>query len=636
MSLMMLTLLGCPILRDADIDARTDADGDGHRAAQFGGDDCDDADPDAFPGGTEVWYDGRDEDCSGDTDLDQDADRFDAASEGGDDCDDTDPLWHPGATQEDCHDPNDYNCDGITEYADVDGDKVPACEDCDDTNASVTGGSDWYVDADHDGFGDAAVPTEACEAPDGLIADGTDCDDTNNAIYPGAAERCGGVDHDCDGEVNEDTSVDRTTWYADADEDGYGNPVGGVVSCIRPAGFGCDSSDCDDTDSAIHPDAIEWACNTTDDDCDGDVAGWDIAVPGDYDNVADAAHAAEPGQVICVGAGTWMEHFVVYTSGLTIEGRGADATFIDAEGHYTVIDVKAGERVAGFTLRGVTLQDAGGGYTGLGLVGVDDALLEDVVVTGDAGPISQGIAMSGTSAVLRHVDIVNMNQQTPYSGEGAGIWIASGSEATLTNVRILGNVMGVGESCRGAGMYVQVSDVTMNNVLIAGNRCEPTDAGINDGVGGILSTDSSTITMVNSAVLGNEVLSGDGSTGPANYDGGDSETLTVINSINAFGRGEPDATCGGWRIPTSADWSFAYSDTWANEGAGCSIADQAGIDGNLAKDPLFADTSPAAVTDWNLTLLGASPLIDAGDPSILDQDCTASDIGIFGGAHGKW
>lgn len=57
----------------------------------------------------------------------------------------------------------------------------------------------WYPDADGDGYGDAFAPTAACEAPEDLIADGTDCDDADPTVYLGAEERCGdGAVNDCD------------------------------------------------------------------------------------------------------------------------------------------------------------------------------------------------------------------------------------------------------------------------------------------------------------------------------------------------------------------------------------------------------------------------------------------------------
>jgi hypothetical protein len=64
-----------------------DADLDGVGGRAYGGADCDDADPDSFPGAAEVWYDGADNACDGGDDFDQDGDGLTL----GDDCDDEDP-----------------------------------------------------------------------------------------------------------------------------------------------------------------------------------------------------------------------------------------------------------------------------------------------------------------------------------------------------------------------------------------------------------------------------------------------------------------------------------------------------------------------------------------------------------------
>lgn len=78
-------------------------------------DDCEDAFKNAFPGGTEVWYDTVDEDCSGGSDFDQDGDGFDAriGSHNGPDCDDLDPLAYPGGPEDDG--PRDGDCDGYSD-----------------------------------------------------------------------------------------------------------------------------------------------------------------------------------------------------------------------------------------------------------------------------------------------------------------------------------------------------------------------------------------------------------------------------------------------------------------------------------------------------------------------------------------
>ncbi|HEX6643257.1 MAG TPA: MopE-related protein [Gemmatimonadales bacterium] len=135
----------------------------------------------------------------------------------------------------------------------------------------------YYADADDDGFGDpaasVAVPTGS-PAPAGYVADGSDCDDTDNAKFPGANEIWNGYDDDCDGNVDEGIPI---ATYVDSDEDGYGSSSalaqfvmtlpGGV---IEPApGYVLIAGDCNDANAAINPAAIEIAGDGVDSDCDG-------------------------------------------------------------------------------------------------------------------------------------------------------------------------------------------------------------------------------------------------------------------------------------------------------------------------------------------------------------------------------
>ena len=73
-----------------------------------------------------------------------------------------------------------------------------------------------------------AVTIEACSAPAGYVANNTDCDDNNNAKYPGAPEICDGIDNDCDGTIDE--GVLEHSIYLDRG-DGFG------IRIIRPGLF---------------------------------------------------------------------------------------------------------------------------------------------------------------------------------------------------------------------------------------------------------------------------------------------------------------------------------------------------------------------------------------------------------------
>jgi subtilisin-like proprotein convertase family protein len=122
-----------------------------------------------------------------------------------------------------------------------------------------------YADLDGDGFGDPASSIQACTATAGYVTDATDCNDSNNQIHPGATEICNNVDDDCDGSIDEGVG---SVWYADADGDGYGNAPTSVQACTQPSGYVPNAIDCNDSNSAIYPNALE-IVNGLDDDCDG-------------------------------------------------------------------------------------------------------------------------------------------------------------------------------------------------------------------------------------------------------------------------------------------------------------------------------------------------------------------------------
>ncbi|HEY5924532.1 MAG TPA: putative metal-binding motif-containing protein [Kofleriaceae bacterium] len=135
----------------------------------------------------------------------------------------------------------------------------------------------WYADCDGDGV--AALDAESkasCEAPttapacgggwieDMPIAAEADCDDTKSAIHPGATEVCDMVDNDCDGPIDEEG---MTTFYRDADGDGYGDAAIPMQGCGNVAGYVLNFGDCDDSRADVHPGATE-TCDLADNDCD--------------------------------------------------------------------------------------------------------------------------------------------------------------------------------------------------------------------------------------------------------------------------------------------------------------------------------------------------------------------------------
>ena len=197
--------------------------------------------------------------------ADDDGDGFSADE----DCDDADPSAYPGAP-EPC-DGVDNDCDGV--------------DDLDDPDVDLATVTQVAVDSDLDGYGDPVLSTSACRGlapPAGTADNRDDCDDRDDAVAPGADERCDAVDNDCDGliDAEDDSVIGLPSWGPDLDEDGFGDASVGVRACDRPeAGWIEDASDCDDRDADIFPGADEVCGDAVDADCDG--ADGPALFPGD-------------------------------------------------------------------------------------------------------------------------------------------------------------------------------------------------------------------------------------------------------------------------------------------------------------------------------------------------------------------
>ncbi len=277
--------------QDCDGSDLTDVDQDGHDAEEVGGDDCDDNDPEVNPDMEEIPYDGIDQDCDGSDLTDVDQDGFDAEEAGGDDCDDNDPNINPDAT-EIPYDGIDQDCSG-DDLDDVDGDGYPGGEDgtdCDDNDPNTHPGANevcdnkdndcdgevdegaidvqtFYVDSDGDQYGDPFNQVDQCFPTGDLVDNDQDCNDDDPYINPAATEICDKLDNDCDGAVDEGVT---TTFYIDADQDGYGSPNTSSQACSAPSGYVADDTDCNDKDKGINPGATE-VCDPedVDENCNG-------------------------------------------------------------------------------------------------------------------------------------------------------------------------------------------------------------------------------------------------------------------------------------------------------------------------------------------------------------------------------
>lgn len=181
--------------------------------------DCNDEDSSIYPGATELPYDGIDQDCDNGDRVDADGDGHTSTRAGGDDCDDSNANTHPGAVE--IADGQDNDCDGqVDNHLDT-------------------------SDDDGDGFSEAQG----------------DCNDFEPAVHPKGVEvPYNGIDQNCNG-----LDLD-----VDLDVDGDGNTASSTWVCTQPAGYVPDSSDCDDGQASVSPEASEVG-NGIDDNCNGNI-----------------------------------------------------------------------------------------------------------------------------------------------------------------------------------------------------------------------------------------------------------------------------------------------------------------------------------------------------------------------------
>jgi hypothetical protein len=302
----ILTLLTAALLiggcRYDDIDTRwgLDFDEDG---ADFAAD-CDDEDPDRYPGAEDIPDDGTDQDCDGvDSTVcftDADGDGYGVDTTVVSDSGDCDPQDGHADVQGDCADADASVYPGASELCDG------QLNDCDGTMLATE------VDADGDSYAECTLDSGGWDGA-GTVVGGDDCDDDDPNTYPGASEICDGLVNACGGTL-EDCNDDDIEVYPGAGElcDGLVTSCGslqddeidddddGYVDCEFAPGITEENwgnteatpivgdDDCDDNDVNTYPSASE-ICDGLVNNCGGDLPANEI--DGDDDRYVECTFA---------------------------------------------------------------------------------------------------------------------------------------------------------------------------------------------------------------------------------------------------------------------------------------------------------------------------------------------------------
>ena len=709
-------VLGCnpKAVIDYEYPLETTEPGDGDDPTDDGTDDDDDIDEDIDEGTGGDTDDDVDEDTDEDTDEDIDEEPTGPVDEDGDgytadeDCDDADPDSFPGGEETD--DGADNDCDGFTDEIDVcDGDVGGFAADYDTIQGAINGADDGatvvvcagiyeenlelsnrrltlvapsgaqvtrVVSADGAGVvsisgGDVAIEgftLQAGTAPygGGVFCENADLALVSNRVLDNVALRDGGGIYAsrCDLDASNNDISGNT---AAAGGGGGVAVTGGVVHLLENEVYGNSALEgggihvTNGNQVTLEGNAIyENEATTTSEETYGTGSGGGgVLYRGDGDIIGNEIYDNTSGYN---GGGL----YILYES-TTIEDNVFRGNYSGEDGAGAYANQPQGVWRGNVFEENTANDDAGGLRIYVGRVTVEDNEFIGNSAVDDAG----GMKLSHSSNTIRNntftgnsagdagggleldndtsdVSGCTFTDNTAARGAGLHTWRVEG-RITISDSTFTGN------EASGCGGAIEIDNnpylTTLSHLWIEGNRaldgagiCTEifdqedeiddiqyeasevvvvntvlTDNYASDDGGGLYLKASET-RVVNVVIHDNR---GDGSGGGIAVK--EETAITVVNAVIS------DNTGAGIYQDSDGTITVSYSDVDGNtRDYDGSISDQTNSNGNVSEDPRFSD--PGA---GDFTLDVGSPCINAGDPGIDDADGSRSDMGAHGGPDGS-
>ena len=392
-----------------------------------------------------------------------------------------------------------------------------------------------------------------------------------------------------------------------------------------------------------------------------------LIVPDAYSSIQEAINLSSKGDTVKVNPGIYYENLIIDEKFLLIKSIGTnEETIIDGNYQAPVItcnNIIDGQMIIdGFTIRNGIGENINGSSFGGGILSKKSKLfLKNLVITNNSAFAGGGVCFYSTDIFTFNSMIIDVLIQNNSASEGGGIFCVN-HPILIENSTILGNGMDLYGS--GGGIQALLSDIELKNVSINDNQTKfgggiyiSNSIGFFDGVeiknnysdskGGGLWVGGNTELDIIKTVISKNYSVGFGSgifVSVSNLNILNSNIVNNIASSNVLGAGiymdgglsyinnsiiyfnyiennfnNPNYNLGGYSSSDFIEYDIIYSNI---EGVDSSILHNG--TGIISENPLFVDSG-----NGNYELTEYSPCIDAGDPTIHDNDMTISDIGAY-------